>query len=36
VEGPLWLLYTVSASRIARIEMYNSERQALEAAGLSE
>jgi ketosteroid isomerase-like protein len=36
VEGPVWLLYTVSESRITRLEIYNSERRALEAAGLSE
>jgi ketosteroid isomerase-like protein len=36
VEGPVWVLYTLSAGTITRLDIYNDEGQALEAAGLEE
>jgi ketosteroid isomerase-like protein len=36
VEGPVWVLYTLSEGSITHLEIYNDEDHALEAAGLSE
>jgi ketosteroid isomerase-like protein len=36
VEGPVWVLYTLAEGRITRLDIYNDEGQALDAAGLSE
>ena len=36
IEFDTWFIYSVTGGKIARLDMFNERRQALEAAGLSE